>query len=100
MPKRKVNAGTFREKIRDRAVTAVDARHGYTMEFAPSPAAHRAEYEAEEDRLVAQVANDPGLAICQHDDRTHYLGGGGAHGAGGIWICFACWAKLIMGVRR
>lgn len=79
-----------RERIRERAVTNVDARHGYTMEFAPSPAVHRAEYAEEEARITSQIGDDPGLAICEHDPRDHYLGGG-------IKICFACWAKLIVG---
>jgi hypothetical protein len=35
----------------DKAVEIVDGRHGYTVEFAPNPAAHRAEYDAEYRRL-------------------------------------------------
>jgi hypothetical protein len=38
----------------------------------------------------AKIAADPGLLICQHADRTHPLGGG-------QFVCFACWARLIMG---
>lgn len=38
-------------KLRDEAVRIVDQRHGYTCEFAPSPAAHMAEYDAELHRL-------------------------------------------------
>jgi hypothetical protein len=41
--------------VRARAVELVDRRHGYTMEHAPSPAAHRAEYDAEEDRLLRSL---------------------------------------------
>lgn len=40
--------------------------------------------------------DDPGTRICSHGDRDvriHYLGGG-------IWVCFACWAKLLAGGRR
>ncbi len=37
--------------------------------------------------------DDPGARICSHDHRIHYLGGG-------IWVCFACWAKLLLGGRR
>ena len=33
---------------REAAVEIVDRRHGYTVEFAPTPEAHRAEYDAEE----------------------------------------------------
>ena len=86
-------------EIRERAVENVDRRHGYTMEFALSPAQHRDEYDREEDRLheerAAQqrmerdrVIIDPGLLICQHPNRIHYLGGG-------MRVCFECMAKLI-----
>jgi hypothetical protein len=37
--------------------------------------------------------DDPGAFICGHDHRIHYLGGG-------IWVCFACWATLLIGGRR
>jgi hypothetical protein len=46
-------------KIREQAVSNVDRSHGYTFEFAPSPSAHRAEYDEEELRLTAaQAASD------------------------------------------
>lgn len=38
---------------RDQAVANVDARHGFTVEFAPDPEQHRAEYDNEEERLHA-----------------------------------------------
>lgn len=38
---------------RDAAVEAVDEHYGYTMEFAPSPAAHRELYDIIERRLRA-----------------------------------------------
>jgi hypothetical protein len=37
--------------LRDLAVFLVDCRHGYTMEFAPSPAAHVQEYDDLADQL-------------------------------------------------
>lgn len=40
------------EDVRADAVRHVDARHGYTCEFAPSPDAHREEYDARERRLM------------------------------------------------
>ena len=38
---------------RDEAIRRVDQRHGYTVEFAPDPDAHRAEYDAEEEAIRA-----------------------------------------------
>lgn len=38
---------------------------------------------------------DPGAALCGHaprHDRVHYLGGG-------LWVCFECFAKLLLGRR-
>ena len=35
----------------DEAVRIVDGRHGYTVEYAPDPDSHRAEYDAEYQRL-------------------------------------------------
>lgn len=38
---------------------------------------------------------DPGAVHCGHGDRTqrtHYLGGG-------LWVCFECFAKLLLGGR-
>lgn len=38
---------------------------------------------------------DPGAQLCGHGDRTrraHYLGGG-------LWVCFECLAKLMLGNR-
>jgi hypothetical protein len=37
--------------------------------------------------------NDPGALLCGHEHRIHYLGGG-------IWVCFACWAKALLGGGR
>ena len=34
----------------------------------------------------------PSLAICSHENRVHYLGGG-------IYVCFKCWAQLLFGRR-
>lgn len=31
-------------------------------------------------------------AICSHEYRTHYLGGG-------LYVCFRCWAGLLLGWR-
>jgi hypothetical protein len=39
------------DDIRDLAVARVDGRHGYTVEFAPDPETHRAEYDDEEARI-------------------------------------------------
>lgn len=83
---------TLREKLRDRAVETVDGRHRYTIEFAPGWAAHAAEYDAEETRLIAEVADDPGQIICQHEHRIHSLGGA-------MRVCFGCWARLLLGSR-
>lgn len=88
---------SLQERIREEAVESVDKRHGYTMEHAPSPAQHRAEYNREEELLRAEYAEDPGRAICGHDHRVHYLGGGGNGGEGGILVCFACWLSLVLG---
>jgi hypothetical protein len=38
---------------------------------------------------------DPGARLCGHGDRAkraHYLGGG-------LWVCFECFAKLLLGSR-
>ncbi len=35
----------------------------------------------------------PSKTICSHEDRIHYLGGG-------LWVCFQCWARLLLGGRR
>lgn len=49
---RAVSRGTeTAEELRELAVERVDARHGYTMEFAPSPVQHREEYDREEEAL-------------------------------------------------
>lgn len=37
--------------------------------------------------------DDPGARLCGHAHRIHYLGGG-------IWVCFACWAKALLGGGR
>jgi hypothetical protein len=41
--------------LRDRAVFSVDRKHGYTMEFAPSSAQHRLDYDEETERLTSAV---------------------------------------------
>jgi hypothetical protein len=76
------------EALRERAVENVDQRHGYTMEFAPSPVQHKLEYDEEEQKLRKQAADDPGLVMCGHADRIHYLGGG-------LRVCFECWARML-----
>ena len=39
---------------------------------------------------------DPGATLCGHGarptQRSHYLGGG-------LWVCFECFAKLLLGGR-
>ena len=38
---------------------------------------------------------DPGATLCGHGARSqrgHYLGGG-------LWVCFECFAKLLLGGR-
>jgi hypothetical protein len=42
----------------DKAVEIVDGRHGYAIEFAPDPDAHRAEYDAEYRRLRREEIAD------------------------------------------
>lgn len=41
-------------------------------------------------------AFDPGEVLCGHGtritQRSHYLGGG-------LWVCFECFAKLLLGGR-
>lgn len=40
-------------------------------------------------------AYDPGAKLCGHaprNQRAHYLGGG-------LWVCFECFAKLLLGGR-
>lgn len=46
------DADASSNRVRDEAVRAVDARHGYTVEYAPDPEAHRAEYDEEERRVA------------------------------------------------
>lgn len=44
---------------------------------------------------VPEAEFDPGATLCGHGDRTvrtHYIGGG-------LWICFECLAKLLLGGR-
>jgi len=39
--------------------------------------------------------DDPGAVLCGHaprPQRAHYLGGG-------LWVCFECFAKLMLGGR-
>jgi hypothetical protein len=79
----------FSGRIRDQAVDNIDQRHGYTMEFAPHQRSHRDEYDAEEARLAAELSEDPGALICSHEHRIHPLGGG-------IFVCFGCWAGLLL----
>lgn len=42
---------TFDGLLRDLAISMVDGKHGFTMEFAPSPDAHREEYDRMERDL-------------------------------------------------
>ncbi len=45
---------------------------------------------------AADAAFDPGATLCGHRpraERFHYLGGG-------LWVCFECLAKLLVGPRR
>lgn len=44
-------AETAGDTVRDQACLAVDARHGFTMEFAPCPENHAQDYDEEEHRL-------------------------------------------------
>jgi hypothetical protein len=83
---------TLRDRIRWQAITNVDRRYGCTKEFSSSPRAHGREYDDEEKKLCAEIADDPGLVVCQHENRTHPLGGG-------IFVCFECWARLLLGGR-
>jgi hypothetical protein len=46
--------------------------------------------------LPKDEAYDPGAQLCGHGDRSqrsHYLGGG-------LWVCFECMAKLLLGGRK
>lgn len=43
-------------RIRDLAVTMVDGKHGFTMEFAHSPEQHASEYDDMEQLLKAALA--------------------------------------------
>jgi len=43
--------------------------------------------------MTRDTKDDPGALICGHAHRIHYLGGG-------LYVCFACWAKLIVGPHR
>lgn len=46
--------------------------------------------------VAADDTFDPGAALCGHApraERHHYLGGG-------MWVCFACLAKLLTGPRK
>lgn len=45
-------------EIRDEAVRRVDGRYGYTAEHAPDPAAHRDEYDREEEELLLAGSED------------------------------------------
>jgi hypothetical protein len=47
--------GDVEAAVRDEAVRRVDAREGFTCEFAPSPEQHREEYREEEAILWSQV---------------------------------------------
>lgn len=44
---------------RDLAVRIVDDRRGYSIEYAPDPATHELEYQAETARILSQDPNDP-----------------------------------------
>lgn len=47
--------------VRDLAVERVDGRHGFTMEFAPNPYAHKLEYD-DEERALAEWADPEPIA--------------------------------------
>ena len=36
---------------------------------------------------------DPGARLCAHGNRIHYLGGG-------LWVCFECFAKTLLGRKE
>jgi hypothetical protein len=46
--------------------------------------------------LEGDETYDPGARLCghgpRHPTRAHYLGGG-------LWVCFECFAKLLLGSR-
>lgn len=45
---------------------------------------------------TAEAEFDPGATLCGHgtrSQRVHYLGGG-------LWVCFECLAKLLVGGRK
>lgn len=52
--------------LRAQAVENVDRRHGYTMEFAPSPVQHRLEYDEEERRLAIEKVIAAELAFAEY----------------------------------
>lgn len=85
VPTQRVRVDTKGDQVRDRAVEIVDRKYGYTMEFAPSPAAHREEYASEEARLrhprmatqLAEIVNAPlaeivNAAAKRFDERPLY----------------------------
>ena len=46
-------------------------------------------------KQVQDDAYDPGAKLCGHaprPQRAHYLGGG-------LWVCFECFVKLLLGSR-
>jgi len=74
--------------FRDKAIERVDRRHGYTAEFAPHFGAHVQEYDDEEALLRAKAGEDPGLILCGHEPRHHYMGGG-------LRVCFECLVRTF-----
>jgi hypothetical protein len=55
------NHPNYRPHIWALAVEVVDARHGYSIEFAASPEGHRCEWEEEYERLAAQTCSACGV---------------------------------------
>ncbi len=56
-----------------------------------------AQQEARQKLLRGEDDYDPGATLCGHGtritQRSHYLGGG-------LWVCFECFAKLLLGGRK
>lgn len=62
------------ESLRSVAVSLVDGTHGYTMEFAPSPAAHRNEYDRAESALkIAVEEEQPGDPHPENETLNHQI---------------------------
>lgn len=78
--------------VRELAVDRVDRRCGYTMEYAPSPAGHRAEYDLDEARLAEVPWDACPLGICGRYRiyRTTHSGRGVTHDGKFRW-----WTKDV-----